>query len=180
MADPSPPSFCSPASFFSSCRWRWECGSRGEGMEYEGGERWENRIRPRQSRPREWREWGTRIIQVYPYPSACPRQTFPECSWLALQFPIPCWEGALSKTGIWKDNHSLPLSSAYFFLFLRKKGEKKGVWGREKKRLSAGPFLKHQSFLGFERLSPGVRRGAARSQAACWNAKKFLCLFKYY
>lgn len=33
---------------------------------------------------------------------------------------------------------------------------------------------------GGEEVRPGVRMGAARSQAACWNAEKFPCLFKYY
>lgn len=57
---------------------------------------------------------------------------------------------------------SLPI-----FFPLRRRKEEKGSLRKRRKRLSAGPFVKHQSFPGVEEVNPGVRRGTARSQAAC-------------
>lgn len=129
---------------------------------------------------RQWGgEWGAGISHVCLHPSECPGRTFPERSWRALQFPIPCWEGALSEACVWKDNHPLPLPFAYFFPLMKKKGGNRSL-RKQRKRLSPGPGLSHQSSVGGEEVRPGVRMGAARSQAACWNAEKFPCLFKYY
>lgn len=109
MADlPLRPSVAQPLSPPAGERiwmWPWDTGL---GL-CRGGEQ-------AQAWARQWGgEWGAGISHVCLHPSECPGRTFPERSWLALQFPIPCWEGALSEACVWKDNHPLPLPFAYFF-----------------------------------------------------------------
>lgn len=173
MAELSPPSSCSLASFSSSCWWRSECGL---GIQDWGCAGEENKLRPGQGKGGEW---GAGISHVCLHPSACPGQTFPEYSWLALQFPIPCWEGALSEACVWKDDPPSHCPSRIVFPLMKKK-EAKWSLRKQRKRLLPGSSLRHQSLVGGEEVRPGVRMGAARSQAACWNAEKFPCLFKYY
>lgn len=53
-----------------------------------------------------------------------------------------------------------------FFPLMKKKGGNRSL-RKQRKRLSPGPGLSHQSSVGGEEVRPGVRMGAARSQAAC-------------
>lgn len=56
--------------------------------------------------------------------------------------------------------------SPIFFPLMKKKGGNRSL-RKQRKRLSPGPGLSHQSSVGGEEVRPGVRMGAARSQAAC-------------
>lgn len=162
MAELSPPSSCSLASFSSSCWWRSECGL---GIQDWGCAGEENKLRPGQGKGGEW---GAGISHVCLHPSACPGQTFPEYSWLALQFPIPCWEGALSEACVWKDDPPLPLPFSYCFSPYEK--ERSKMESQKAKKEAVTRLIPQASIIG------GGWGGEAWSQDGC--SKVPSCLLK--
>lgn len=169
MAHSSPPSCCSLASFSSSCRWRLKCGSGADRGVCEGEERWENRIRSRQGRQRGWRGWGTGITQAYSYPSACPRQTFPEHS-LLIGTSIPY--SLLRGSSFWgwhlKGQSPPPTALCLFFPLEKEKGGKRE--SEEEKKEAVSRPIRQTSII------PWGWGGETRSQEGC--SKVPGCLLK--
>lgn len=166
------PSSLSPASFSSCCSSALEGRRRNRSVK-QG--RTDSRVRPWGSA--KAREGNKVVGSVEPHWS--PRQTLPKCSWLTLQFLIPCWESLLSKTCIWKDSYPLPLTFAYFSSLWGRKEENELKKAKKETVRVPIPWLSIIGGGGGGELGE-TRRGAGRSQAACWRAEKFPFLFKYY